>query len=156
MKVRLFICALVLAVIPLSSFAQQPPESLDKTASKTMLPNDYPVYTNGSVTINNPAPGFDQKMLPTNNDYTANPGCYVACYSRTQESSVYAATRDIFVNGQVRVPGTYEGRICKPTGYEAADLSRESHFADVCAKISTCKDKKCWAGGDTGGWFGIQ
>lgn len=124
--------------------------------NNTLLPDNFNVYTNGTAVINHPAAGFNQVALPTNNDYKDNPGCYVACYSRDKASGVYTVGNNIYVNGQVRVAGSYKGRICTPTGYETKDISQEDSFHVLCAKISTCTNNQCWAGGDTGGWFGIQ
>jgi hypothetical protein len=124
MNFRRFMCGVVLSLLAMSLYA----ESLESTASKTLLPKSVPVYTSGSVVINHPAPGLQQKALPTNNDFDGNPGCYIACYSHDLINGIYEVGSDIFVNGQVRVPGNYEGRICKPTGYEKGDISKENHF----------------------------
>lgn len=59
--------------------------------------------------------------VPTVNDFTGIPGCYVAAYSREQTNSVYSVGDRIYVMGQVRVPGRHEGRICQPKGYEGQD-----------------------------------
>lgn len=59
--------------------------------------------------------------------------------------------------GQVRVKGKYSKRVCLPHGYESKDISALQKFKSLCnANIPKCKEKGCWAGGDTGGWFGIQ
>jgi hypothetical protein len=146
----------IAALLPVASLAQPASGSLSSGADQTLLPDNYTVFTNGSVVINHPMPGFVQKTLPTNNDYKKNPGCYIACYSRNKENGIYSVGSNIFVNGQVRVAGSYKNRICVPTGYENKDISKEDAFNVQCAKISTCTNNQCWAGGDTGGWFGIQ
>ncbi len=125
--------------------------------NQMLLPSPFPVYVQNGVVINNPQPGFSQAMLPTNNDYTAKPGCYVACYSHGAQHGIYRAGDNIYVNGQVRVAGNYNNRICIPTGYENQDISKAIKFKQLCsAKIKSCANNNCWAGGDTGGWFGIQ
>lgn len=131
--------------------------NLQSLATQALLPADFPVYTDGKTVINHPMPGFAKKTLPTNNDFIQTPGCYVACYSHNNTgSAVYPVSQDIYAYGQVRVPGSYEGRICKPTGYENIDISGDPAFKTLCAtKISTCQANQCWAGGDTGGWFGL-
>ncbi|MGD9592169.1 MAG: hypothetical protein AB7V32_06580, partial [Candidatus Berkiella sp.] len=60
--------------------------------------------------------------------------------------------------GQIRVPGKYHQRICVPAGYEDKDISAATEFNSLCAKHLplACPGSICWAGGDTGGWFGIQ
>ncbi|STY29263.1 Uncharacterised protein [Legionella wadsworthii] len=131
-----------------------PLKSFDE--NKTLLPSPYPVYTmeNNGV-MNHPFPGGVSSFLPTDNSYTLSPGCYIACYSHHQ--GIYSVAQDIYVMGQIRVPGQYQARICQPSGFKGMDISRMSQFKLLCSeKIDTCKNNQCWAGGDTGGWFGIQ
>jgi len=119
-----------------------------------LLPEAYRVYSNGRSVINYRVPGFQPVILPTVNDYTATPGCYVACYSHNTEGAVYSVGSNIFVKGQVRVRGEYNGRICIPTDTEGVDISADQYFKDLCNEsIPSCIN--CWAGGDTGGWFGL-
>jgi len=135
-----------------------PHEDLIARANRTVLSNEFKVFTDGHSVINHPAPGFTEKVLPTDNRFTAAPGCYLACYAHNQDNSVYAVGDDIFVMGQVRVAGGYQGRLCKPQGLDAtADVSAEQKFKDLCNNTfaDICQDG-CWAGGDTGGWFGIR
>jgi hypothetical protein len=83
-------------------------------------------------------------------------GCYVACYSRDPNGAVYSVGGGILVKGQVRVQGKYAARVCLPEGYEQTDISAHPHFKALCGEfVPSCGDG-CWAGGDTGGWFGIQ
>ncbi len=93
--------------------------------------------------------------VPTDSRFGGTPGCYIACYSRRAEGSAYAVGGEIYVHGLVRVPGRYEGRICRPSGHETADISvPTSPFGAQCAAgIPSCRGG-CWAGGDTGGFFG--
>lgn len=129
--------------------------SLPPDPNKTLLPNQFPVYTNGKIAINHPMPGFTKKLIPTNNAYTGNPGCYIACYSHIATQAIYAVGTNIYMIGQVRVPGTYVNRSCVPRNYQGQDISGLSQFKELCnTRIKACQD--CWAGGDTGGWFGIQ
>ena len=95
------------------------------------------------------------QRVPTDSRFAGTPGCYVACYARRAEASAYTVGDDIYVHGLVRVPGRYEGRICRPTGHETADISvPTSPFAAQCAAaIPSCRGG-CWAGGDTGGFLG--
>ncbi|PJE11705.1 MAG: hypothetical protein CK430_08640 [Legionella sp.] len=125
-------------------------------ANKNLLPSPYPVYVieNRGV-INHFYPGAVKLMLPTDNSYTAAPGCYIACYSH--KPGIYAVSPTINVMGQIRVEGSYNARICQPKGFENIDISADNSFKRLCSKkLDSCKSIECWAGGDTGGWFGIQ
>ncbi len=96
--------------------------------------------------------------IPADSSYQGNPACYVACYSNNKQDSVYyvgtSDNKNIYFHGLVLVGGKYSGDICKPTGYENADISADSSFKKLCNdKIGSCKGTECWAGGDTGGFF---
>jgi hypothetical protein len=132
--------------------------SREQIASNSILSSDFRVYTDGHRVINHPAPGLDEQPFPTINDFTGKPGCYVACYSRDEAESVYAIASDIFVKGQVRVPGAYRGRICQPKGLENQDISARDDMRAKCSEAlpDACAGDGCWAGGDTGGWFGLD
>jgi hypothetical protein len=120
----------------------------------TLLPEDFSVYVHDTTVINHPAEGFEKRLLPTRNLFKGTPGGYVACYSRRETSSVYSVGGGIFVMGQIRMPGKYQKRIFQPKGYAGKDISANPLFKDLCnAQFASC-EKSCWAGGDTGGWFG--
>jgi hypothetical protein len=105
--------------------------------------------------VNHDYPGAMKVLLPTDNSYTASPGCYVACYSHTK--GLYSVGPNIYVMGQIRTKGKYIQRICQPEGFVNKDISAAAQFKQLCSeKIAACKDSSCWAGGDTGGWFGVQ
>lgn len=148
-------------------FAAAPPGQA--VYDSQMLATNYNVYTNGTTVINHPANGFTKVLLPTANSFTGVPGCYIACYSRSAAgipSAGYSIGWGIYVHGQVRVAGAYNGRNCVPTGYlPSTDLSKVGPFNNLCnqyiafcAGSSACgsSTSTCWAGGDTGGWYGIQ
>ena len=125
-------------------------------AHATKLASPFPVYVKDHVVINHPNPGFEKKLLPTDNTYGLNPGCYIICYSRDSQGSVYGIGNGMYVKGMIRVGGLYIKRICHPAGYIYKDISAESYFKNLCRKrIASCGNS-CWAGGDSGGWFGIQ
>lgn len=131
-----------------------PADYLDRVHSY-LLPEDFTVFVQGDQVVNHPAPGHTARRLPTVNVFKGSPGCYLACYTRNKASSIYSVGGGIYVAGQVRVSGKYQDRVCRPKGFETADVSAAQKFKDLCAKhIAGCKG--CWAGGDTGGWFGIQ
>lgn len=129
----------------------------DPDPNRAILPAEYIVYTQESSVVNSPTPGFEETVLPTANQFIGEPGCYVACYSRNPQQSVYSVGGGIHVMGQVRVPGSYDGKICRPQDYEQADISAEESFKQLCADNlpEVCEGNSCWAGGDTGGWFDI-
>ncbi|AHE67846.1 hypothetical protein [Legionella oakridgensis] len=131
---------------------------ISKDTEMGLLPSPFPVYVIGqdkSTVINHPYPGAEKKWLPTDNSYTEKPGCYIACYSH--QSGVYSVSPTIYVMGQIRVKGQYLNRICQPEHYQNQDISKAESFKKLCSeKIASCKNIECWAGGDTGGWFGIQ
>jgi len=149
----LFLIMFLLAPVPRIA---ESPESAATDAK--LLPETYSVFVKGTTVINHPAIGFELKQLPTRNVFKGSPGCYVACYSHEVGGSVYPVSGTIFVMGQVRVEGKYVERICRPKSFEEEDISAMQHFKDLCNRnIDAClKGRSCWAGGDTGGWFGIQ
>ena len=122
-----------------------------------LLPENYPVYVWRGGVVNRQYPGTEKRYLKTVNRFKGRPGCYVACYSRNKRNSVYPVGGGIYVMGQVRVSGRYIKRICNPTNYANKDISAANYFKNVC---NTSLPEKCaggcWAGGDTGGWFGVQ
>jgi hypothetical protein len=129
----------------------------DPDFNKAILPANFKVYVRDNVVVNVSHPGFEEKTLPTVNKFIGYPGCYVAAYSRRKEKSVYSVGGGIYVMGQVRFPGSYQERICLPVGYEKADISANPKFKLIFAKVLPLAcEEGCWAGGDTGGWFGIQ
>lgn len=130
--------------------------SLANFANSNLLPSPYPVYVvKDAGVVNHPYPGALKVLLPTDNSYSDSPGCYIACYSH--KPGIYAVAPDISVMGQIRVRGTYLIRICHPEGYKNMDISKSDQLKELCSlKFNTCSTNSCWAGGDTGGWFGIQ
>ncbi len=129
----------------------------DPDPNKAILPENFKVYVRDNIVVNVSYPGFEEKTLPTVNKFIGYPGCYVAAYSRRKEKSVYSVGGGIYVMGQVRFPGSYQERICLPVGYEKADISANPKFKLIFAKVLPLAcEEGCWAGGDTGGWFGIQ
>jgi len=126
--------------------------------NQTLLPDPFSVYTDGTTVINHEAPGFTEKLIPTVNLYKGMPGCYIMCYSHQAEQSIYSVGDSIYTFGQVRIAGKYTAhRICEPTNYAGKDISADPIFKTICTeKISTCAGGHCWAGGDTGGWFGLS
>lgn len=124
---------------------------------KYWLPENFFVYVRGNAVINHPAPGYQKKAFPTRNLFKSSPGCYVACYTHNKDNAVYGVGGNIYVAGQLRLRGDYIGRVCHPAGYRNKDISAAQKFKFLCSRYlqESCRGG-CWAGGDTGGWFGIQ
>ena len=119
-----------------------------------LLPEDFKVYTNGKTVINHPYPGFTEKTLPTYNDYMGEDGGYVAIYTHDKKQGIYSVGGGIYVSGQIRVPGSYEGRTFIPAWREDGDnITRDARILEACSEYCDMEGK--WLGGDTGGWFGI-
>lgn len=154
------VLSLILLVMTLAgiAFASQDTTPATNFSNFFILPRDFKVYTNGDLLVNWPAPGFKETTLPTINNYQYTPGCYIMCYSKEKKMGVYTIGEGIYVVGQVRVPGKYEGKKCTPKGYENKDVGNMTFFNDLCERnlMDACYQGKCWAGADTGGWFGMH
>jgi hypothetical protein len=127
----------------------------------SQLPEDFRIYMGpgGTGPANVPFPQAIELKLPTvNSTYTDLDGCYLACYSSNPDGAVYSVGENIFVKGQYRIKGHYEGRICQPADYpDAQDLGAVPELKQLCSEaLDSCKPDECGPGGDTGGWFGIQ
>ncbi|WP_422490607.1 hypothetical protein [Endozoicomonas sp. ALE010] len=84
---------------------------------------------------------------------------FIACYSHDMEMPSYPVEEDIYVKGFVSMEGgQYKGRIFHPEGYLDMDISPVyTTPSTICQEyIPSCQDEntECWAGGDTGGYFG--
>lgn len=135
-KITIIISLAGFLIAAISSCFQYRTKALEP--NEVVLPEDFPV--------------------PTVNDFTGFPGCYIAAYSREQTNSAYSVGGGIYVMGQVRVPGRYEGRICQPQGYEGQDISGLDYFKELFEQKlpNACQNRQCWAGGDTGGFVGAD
>lgn len=128
-------------------------------APALLLPDNFSVYFANGTIINNPAPGFERRILPTvNHTYPAIDGCYIACYSNSAAGSVYAIEENIYVMGQVRVKGYYSGRLCQGDSFQGSpNIAEIQEYKAACGKyVAACSGNICWGGNDTGGWFGFQ
>ncbi|MCH9613348.1 MAG: hypothetical protein SP1CHLAM54_03470 [Chlamydiia bacterium] len=128
-----------------------------KQAVSRLLPEDFKVYTASNGVGRYGAGACEEKILPTFNHYLGDDGGYVAIYTRDPKGSVYSVGNDIYVVGQIRVPGHYEGRIFIPEGYKAGDnITRDENLVAIAESYLPEEMKyKVWVGGDTGGWFGL-
>ncbi len=132
---------------------------LGQNSSANLLPEYFSVYYRNGVVVNQPVQGFRRRILPTiNRSYSSIDGCYLACYSKSAKGSSYPVGSDIFVMGQFRIKGVYEGRVCRPQGIaREVNLADESRFKKLCTQyLPACAGDICWVGGDTGGWYGLK
>ena len=153
-----FLCGFLMCVASFGWAYTVAPVSAVSTPgpNQILLSEPMIVYTNGTTVLNHPEFGFHEVSLPTVNLYKGAQCCYIACYSRRPEHAVYSVGDDIYVIGQVRIAGKYAARICEPTNFSGKDISAEPIFKTICSdKVSGCEGNQCWAGGDTGGWFGL-
>ena len=128
-------------------------ESSKQDSIPYWLPEDFRVFTNdrGIVGTNSGGiDGFEERILPTVNQYTGEDGGYVAFYSGNPAKAVYSVGGGIYVVGQIRLKGRYIGRIFHPADYENQDISAVPKFKMLCRQTFGVEG---WAGGDTGGWF---
>ena len=111
------------------------------------LPENFQVYVLNHHASTTPKYGSESIIIPTNNEYRHNPGCYMVCYH--PGSGLYAPNNDNhFVVGQVRIAGLYNKRgMCQPLHGELFDKS-------LCAQFfSVCQENSCWADGNSGAWY---
>lgn len=128
------------------------------SAISFLLPEDFAVYYDGKTVINwQPSSRFEKKYLPTFNHYMGEDGGYVAIYTRDKDAGIYGVGGGIYVVGQIRVQGHYDGRIFIPKGYKRGDnITQDPELLSVCEIYFPEMAGRMWIGGDTGGWFGIQ
>ena len=156
---RLILITVLMASLPIYAASVSGPERnvvQGNPAESMLLPEDMSVYVKDDVVINHSEFGFTRVILPTRNLFAGAPGGYIACYSRSRAGSVYGVGGGIYVMGQIRVPGHYNERIFEPDGYQGKDISAADKFKKLCRQTFSSCQQSCWAGGDTGGWFGIQ
>lgn len=127
-------------------------------AAEYFIPEDFAVYTDGDIILNwQPNSSFKKRGLTTLNHYEGEDGGYIAIYTRDEDAGVYSVGDDIYVMGQIRVQGHYEGRIFIPIGYSYGDkITQDPELLAICSLYFPEKAGRMWVGGDTGGWFGIE
>lgn len=120
--------------------------------TQILLPRKFKVYVKENSVISHPQPGFKKTTLPTINLYKGNDGGYVAFYSSNLKIGIYSVGDGIYVIGQIRLQGKYNGRIFMPKGCEGKDLNTVQWIKDLGKQHFKSEDD-IGAGGDTGGWF---
>lgn len=128
---------------------------IEEQANGPALPEDFLVFYKDGIVTNQPAAGFEPRILPTvNRSYPDIDGCYVACYSNSSEGAAYSlpagpgSPEQVFVMGQLRVKGYYSRTICE-------DGPIEDYAAECGRYLPACAGGICWGGSDTGGFFGL-
>ena len=142
-------------ILKASTLIQQDKMENNIDRENWMLPEDFPVYVGEEGVINHPLSGYQEHILPTVNSYPGKDGGYIAIYSYNSSQGVYSVGEGIYVIGQIRLQGKYIGRIFHPAGYEGQDISAAEDFKQLADETFDSCQGDCWAGGDTGGWFGI-
>lgn len=118
--------------------------------------NNYYYFPAGKSNIHPSTPPTNSVMAyPI---YQSEIKCKITCFSHNAKNAAYslpanalpAGSKSIYVKGSLMVPGKYDGqRICRPFGYETADISALTEFRGVCQVfVSACRDGSCWAGGN--------
>jgi|GEM_PF-4201664 len=151
---KLLFLGMLLSVLSTSSTAATPRGF--SNVESVVLPENMEVYIRGNTVINHPAEGFKKVILPTRNPFTRAPGGYIACYSKSMYKSAFGVGPSKYVMGQIRTEGRYYGKIFQPKGYENRDISAVGEFTALCNETFLSCKNGCWAGGDTGGWFGVS
>lgn len=121
------------------------------------LPPCFTIYANdeGRAALH-PAEGLEERDIPVVNLFDRTPGCYIACYSRNPDKGVFPVADGIYMIGQIRVRGSYNSTLCVPEDYETKDIRGEKTFKEICSKSFSCIGNSCWAGPNTGAWFGLE
>ena len=147
---RILLFTALLVLINFDAVAEKHRQFLLDENFKIYLPKDE------GLVVSWPAPDTTAKILPTINKYKGQDGCYITCYSRNPSNAVYGIQNN-FVMGQVRVEGRYVGTSCIPGGFEGKNISTEHEFSSLCETSfpENCVNSSCWAGNDTGRWFGL-
>lgn len=146
---------LALTILPLCSV-----QATTMKPDDMRLPDDIKVYYSKKVGLTNHAvKGAKAEVLPTNNEYTASPGCYIACYSSNKDIApklgAYPVDGNTYIMGQVRVKGHYRDGLCVPSGYENKSVHGSKEMKEACEKSfpAMCEKGTCTVNGKTSQWF---
>lgn len=125
--------------------------------NKGMLPEEFKVYYSEKVGLSKKSfKGASEKIIPTKNDFTEVPGCYITCYTKDAKKGVYSVGDNTYLIGQIRVSGHYYGGNCLPKGFENKDVRTAKEFKEMCEKDfpEQCEKESCTAGNNhTAQWF---
>ncbi|MCS5710556.1 hypothetical protein [Candidatus Berkiella aquae] len=125
--------------------------------NKGMLPEEFKVYYSEKTGFSKTAlKGSTEKIIPTKNDFTEVPGCYISCYSKDKDKGVYHVGDNTYLIGQIRVSGHYYGGNCLPKGFESKDIRNAKEFKEMCEKDfpDKCEKESCTVGSNSSAqWF---
>ncbi len=125
--------------------------------NKGMLPEEFKVYYSEKTGISQKSfKGASEKVIPTKNDFTEVPGCYITCYTKDAKKGIYSVGDNTYLIGQIRVAGHYYGGNCLPKGFENKDVRTAKEFKEMCEKDfpEKCEKESCTAGSNyTAQWF---
>lgn len=125
--------------------------------NKGMLPEEFKVYYSDSVGISKTAfKGSSEKVIPTVNEFTEVPGCYISCFTKDPKKGIYSIGDNHYLIGQIRVSGHYYGGNCLPKGFENKDVRTATEFKEMCEKNfpEKCEKASCGVVADyTAQWF---
>ena len=124
--------------------------------NKTILPEEFKVYYKAGLGISRKSFKTGQeKTIPNKNNFTAAPGCYVACYSSQAKNGVLVTDDKYHLVGQVRFEGRYTNGICVPKGYEQKDIRAAKELKVKCEESfpDKCEKRSCQVHGLTSQWF---
>ncbi len=125
--------------------------------NKGMLPEEFKVYYSDSAGISKTSfKGSSEKVIPTVNEFTEVPGCYISCYTTDAKKGLYNIGDNNYLIGQIRVSGHYYGGNCLPKGFENKDVRTAKEFKEMCEKNfpEKCEKESCGVGANhTAQWF---
>jgi hypothetical protein len=122
---------------------------------KGMLPDQFKVYYNDKMGFSTKSfKGSQEKIIPTNNEYREQPGCYLACVSKSSKDAAFHVLDNVYMMGQMRVKGRYMNGMCIPAGYESKDARNSKELKDQCQKAfpEKCDKGSCFIETRTGSW----
>ena len=144
--------ATITAAVPATAVGPRP-----GGPNKGMLPEEFKVYYNENVGISKTSfKGASEKVIPTKNDFTEVPGCYISCYTKDAKKGLYNIGDNTYLIGQIRVSGHYYGGTCLPKGFENKDVRNAKEFKEMCEKDfpEKCEKESCGVGAShTAQWF---
>ncbi|MGE3318614.1 MAG: hypothetical protein AB7I18_04900 [Candidatus Berkiella sp.] len=152
--------ATVISADPSATAAAEPAKPVGPRPggpNKGMLPEEFKVYYSEKAGISKTAfKGGSEKIIPTKNDFTEVPGCYISCYTNDPKKGLYHVGDNTYLIGQIRVSGHYYGGNCLPKGFENKDVRTAKEFKEMCEKDfpEKCDKLSCSVGSNnTAQWF---
>ena len=124
--------------------------------TQTIFPEAFKVYYKDNMGVSRKDfHGSTEKTIPTKNEFTAHPGCYLSCVSHNKKDGIYTVGDGKYVVGQLRVKGHYANGLCIPSGYESKDIRNANEWKEKCQASfpEMCPKGSCKVMGNTANWF---